>query len=95
MSRNGTANRLMTAEEVAEYLHVHLQTVYLWAKMGRLPFLKLGRSVRFDKLALDQLIRRKIEENEARLLPWADDGCSPIGTPEPPFDFPHRNGGDR
>lgn len=93
MSQNGkppvTEQRLLTVQQASRYLNIHEQTVYLWARTGRLPYLKLGRSVRFDKLALDQWIRKKIEENEEKLLPWADDGCAPIGRKagvcEPPY----------
>lgn len=40
--------RLMTVEEVAEYLRVRPSTVYDWAKTGKIPGVKMGRLWRFE-----------------------------------------------
>jgi excisionase family DNA binding protein len=40
---------LWTDEDVASYLRVSVQTVQKWAKMGRLPVLKVGSLNRFDR----------------------------------------------
>ena len=37
----------MTAGEVAELLHVPVSTVREWGRNGTLPWVKLGRHVRF------------------------------------------------
>ena len=42
-------SRYMTAEQVALDLGVHKDTVYRLARSGRLPHLRLGRLVRFDR----------------------------------------------
>ena len=63
----------MTVEEASEYLHLHPQTIYVMARQGALPILKVGRAVRFDKLALDRWIQRKMDENHEKLLPFTDD----------------------
>ncbi len=39
--------RLWTTEEVADFLHVSLKTVFNLRKLG-LPYLQLGGAVRFD-----------------------------------------------
>lgn len=36
-----------TVEKVAEYWGVHVQTVYTWAREGKIPHYKLGRVLRF------------------------------------------------
>lgn len=38
---------LLTSQELAEKLKVHLQTVYLYVKDG-MPHIRLGRTLRFD-----------------------------------------------
>lgn len=68
-------SRLLTAEEVSRYLNLHPQTVYFMARRGILPVLKVGRAVRFDKVEIDLWIKRKIDENHEKLLPWASDRC--------------------
>jgi excisionase family DNA binding protein len=38
----------LTVKEVAEYLRVHPWTIYMWARSGRLPCIRLGKhSLRF------------------------------------------------
>lgn len=41
------ANKLLTAEEVAQILQVKTQTVYTWARESKIPSLRLGRLTRF------------------------------------------------
>ena len=52
------ANGLLTAEEVSSWLRLPLSTVYHLAKTGALPAIQLGRSWRFSREALDQLVAR-------------------------------------
>ena len=40
--------------EAAEYLGVTQRTITSWVKERRIPFTRIGRSVRFDRLALDK-----------------------------------------
>jgi len=68
-------SRLLTVEEVSEYLNLHPQTVYVMARLGELPVLKVGRAVRFDKVEIDLWIKRKIDENHEKLLPYTNDRC--------------------
>jgi len=75
---NGHVNieqRLLTVEQASLYLNLHPQTVYVMARQGELPILRVGRAVRFDRLELDRWIQRKIEENQEKLLPWSADRC--------------------
>ena len=45
---------IMTPREAAEYLSVHVRTIYRLAKNGGIPGRKIGGSWRFKKDALDE-----------------------------------------
>ncbi len=45
---------IMTPRETAEYLNIHVRTIYRLAKNGDIPCRKVGGSWRFKKEALDQ-----------------------------------------
>ena len=45
---------IMTPREAAEYLSVHVRTIYHLAKNGDIPGRKVGGSWRFKKGALDE-----------------------------------------
>ena len=49
---------LLGVAEVAEYLGVGTVTVYRWCREGRLPCLKVGRSWRIRREALEDFLRR-------------------------------------
>jgi len=49
---------LLNVEEVAGYLGVGPVTVYRWCREGRLPCLKVGRSWRVRREALEDFLRR-------------------------------------
>ena len=49
---------LLSVEEVAGYLGVGTVTVYRWCREGRLPCLKVGRSWRIRRGALDDFLSR-------------------------------------
>jgi excisionase family DNA binding protein len=46
----------MTVKEAAEYLAVPVTTLYTRAWQRTMPFVRLGRSIRFDRRDLDQMI---------------------------------------
>jgi excisionase family DNA binding protein len=52
----------ITTEELAEKLKVTRQTISNWRKEG-LPFLKLGRAVRFDLDKVKEWIEKKGASN--------------------------------
>lgn len=45
---------IMTPREAADYLSVHVRTIYRLAKNGDIPGRKVGGSWRFKKEALDE-----------------------------------------
>jgi excisionase family DNA binding protein len=60
---SGAENGLLGAAEVASYLGVGQVTVYRWCREGRLPCLKLGKSWRIRREALDDFLRQKEESD--------------------------------
>lgn len=53
--------RLFNIEELAEYIAVPKGTIYNWISQRKLPFIKMGRRVKFDKQDIDNFIdERKI-----------------------------------
>jgi excisionase family DNA binding protein len=51
-------DRLLSTEEVAEYLGLGQATVYRWCREGRLPCLKLGNTWRVRRTALEDFLAR-------------------------------------
>ena len=41
--------KLLTAKQVSELLEVKVSTVYEWTSRGVIPYVKLGRLIRFKK----------------------------------------------
>ena len=44
--------KLLTAKQVSELLEVKVSTVYDWVSRGAIPYVKLGRLIRFKKTEL-------------------------------------------
>lgn len=55
-------DKIMTLEEVAEYLRVKPQTIYTWAQEKKIPAAKLGKEWRFRKSMIDQWFNDRIDE---------------------------------
>ncbi len=55
-------DRIMTLEEVAEYLRVKPQTIYTWAQEKKIPAAKLGKEWRFKKSIIDKWFNGRIDE---------------------------------
>lgn len=52
---------LLTMKEVAEALRIGLSTAYLLAERGELPVVRIGRSVRVPRSALQRWIQQRVE----------------------------------
>ncbi len=50
---------ILTPREAAEYLSIHVRTIYRLAKNGEIPGRKVGGSWRFRKDALDDWLSGK------------------------------------
>lgn len=51
--------KLMTIEEVAEYLRVKRSTVCEWAKESKVAAAKVGRLWRFDRTEVEEWVKRQ------------------------------------
>lgn len=52
-------NRLMAIQDVAEQLDVSVKTIYTMVNQRRIPFLKVGRLLRFDTATMDEWVRKQ------------------------------------
>jgi len=52
----------MTLEEVAKYLKMKPQTIYLWAQKSNIPAVKLGKEWRFRKDVIDEWLNQRFDE---------------------------------
>jgi excisionase family DNA binding protein len=68
MHKNGSHNntsQIMTLREVAQYLGLHVMTVYKLTRGGRVPAAKIGGQWRFKRDVLEKWL-------EAQMHPRAD-----------------------
>jgi excisionase family DNA binding protein len=50
------SRRLLTTEEAAQYLAISASTLYGWVWQRRIPFVKIGRALRFDLRDLEAFV---------------------------------------
>jgi excisionase family DNA binding protein len=60
---------IMTAKEVASYLHIHPLTVHKYAREGKIPAFKIGTDWRFHKKYLEKWIMQKVSSSEGAKKP--------------------------
>jgi excisionase family DNA binding protein len=56
------ADKIMTLEDVAEYLRVKPQTIYTWAQEKNIPAAKLGKEWRFKKSMVDKWFIERMDD---------------------------------
>lgn len=54
--------RYLGIKELAEYLGISIGTVYSWVCYKKIPYLKMGRLVKFDLKRIDQWAQEKAIE---------------------------------
>jgi excisionase family DNA binding protein len=59
---------LMTVQEAANYLAVSVSTLYGWAWQRKVPFVKLGRALRFDIVDLEKFVQSNRVEARGRIF---------------------------
>jgi len=66
--------KIMTIDEVADYLQLNKKTIYrlLWRR--NIPATKVGNKWRFDRASIDAWLRRKSIEKQACILVIDDEG---------------------
>jgi excisionase family DNA binding protein len=66
--------KLMTVNEAAAYLGLSVHTLYSWTSQRKVPFVKLGSRVRFDRKKLDAwvdaLAQEPIIDGPSKLRGW-------------------------
>ena len=62
MTQMADSDKIMTLEEVAEYLRVKPQTIYTWAQEKKIPAAKLGKEWRFKKSMIDQWFNESMDD---------------------------------
>ena len=63
------SDKLMTVEQIAEYLQVDEYTIYAWARKGKMPAFKVGRFWRFRTEDIDKWLE------EARNKDYRESNC--------------------
>ncbi len=59
MSKPGPLTcRYVSVKEAAEYINFAVPTMYTMVSQRRIPFVRLGRTVRFDLRQLDEWIKK-------------------------------------
>lgn len=51
--------RLLTIDEIAEFLHMNPMTVYSWVKDEKIPAFKIGKVWRFRKTEIDEWLKKQ------------------------------------
>lgn len=60
-SQGRQESKLLNYQEAAERLGLAPQTLRTWVHQGRIPFLKLGRAVRFSPEMLEKIMTEGVE----------------------------------
>ena len=55
---SNVVKRLLNVEEAAQYLGLQVDTIYKKARLRELPSVKVGRSLRFDVVALERYVEQ-------------------------------------
>jgi excisionase family DNA binding protein len=53
-----TDDRLLTEKEAAEYLRIKVRQLYNWRVSGLIPYIRLGKALRYRKSAIDGALER-------------------------------------
>ncbi len=60
--------KLMTLQEVADYLRVTKKTIYRLLRQGRIPAVKVGQQWRFYKVSIDEWLHQSSVEAKVNIL---------------------------
>ena len=59
-------DRLLTIDDLAEWLQVKPRTIYQWVHEGYIPVIKLGALVRFDKASIIEWVKKREAPGRAK-----------------------------
>ena len=54
------SSALLTKQQIAALCNVHLRTVDTWIFQRKIPFLKVGRAVRFNRRAVEKALAKYV-----------------------------------
>jgi excisionase family DNA binding protein len=54
--------KLLTIEELSSLLGVEVSTLYIWTHRKTIPFIKLGKFIRFEEAAIQTWLQQKTIE---------------------------------
>lgn len=66
------ASETMTVQEVADYLRVSRQTIYIMVRAGKLPHFRVGSKVRFKRSEIEALTATTTQPVQAQLEGFDD-----------------------
>ena len=58
--------KLLTPQQIADYLGVKTSTIYQWTHQGFIPHVKLGRCVRFRSADIEKWVEKRAESGRMR-----------------------------
>lgn len=59
------SNPLININEVSQFLGISINTVYSWVNQRRIPYVKIGRLLKFDRRDIEAwIIERKVPTKE-------------------------------
>ncbi|HBU69636.1 MAG TPA: transcriptional regulator [Elusimicrobia bacterium] len=56
--------RLLNITELSEYIGLTKGTIYVWVCHRKIPVVKMGRLLKFDKIAIDKWIETKKRDED-------------------------------
>jgi len=59
-------DKLLTVEEIAEYLSLKPSTIYQWTHQGFIPHIKIGSRVRFRMSQIEKWLESRTVNGRAR-----------------------------
>lgn len=57
---------LIDVHDAAEHLGIAPKTLYKWVECGQIPFVRIGRMVRFRERDLERWVEERLENGNAR-----------------------------
>ncbi|MDP8258979.1 MAG: helix-turn-helix domain-containing protein [Candidatus Aadella gelida] len=51
--------KFLNIKDLSEYLGVTINTLYAWVNQRKIPYLKMGRLVRFDREKIEEWVESK------------------------------------
>ena len=65
--------KLLTPQELADYLNVKISTIYGWVFQDFLPHIKItGKCVRFKQEEIEEWLKKKSHQGRIRRVPSID-----------------------